>query len=152
MEAFFHPTLNAEAAEGNFVVATRNWIAFRHNMAVGVNPSMLRLEHVEVVCRADLEADIALKVSRLVVVALFARAMLGEVFGCAHHKLGLVRLIGHALRINGTVEMTVHRGKVNERLVVHARVDHALNILWEPLDARSHGGGGSVRPLSAMIR
>lgn len=152
MEPFLDAAFDAEAAKGNLAIDTRDRIALGHNVAISVNPSMLWLQHVKVVCRAHLEADVALKISGLVVMALLAGTVLGEVLSCAHHKLSLVSCISHALRINSAVEVTVHGGEVDERLVVHARVHHALNIFGEPLNTRRHVCGRGKRSLPAMFR
>ncbi len=110
--------LNAETSEGDLPVSAKLRVAISHQPAMMVDVGMLRLQHVEVLGRADAEADVALKVSRLIVVTLFAGAMLGKVLGSSHDKLSLVSRVGHALRVNRLMEISVCARQVNKRLVV----------------------------------
>lgn len=76
---------------------------------MSVDIGILRLQHVKVVRRADAEADVALKVARLIVVTLFAGSVLRKVLGRSHDKLSLVTGICHMLRVDGLVKVAVHR-------------------------------------------
>lgn len=87
------------------------------------------LQHVKVLGRSHAEADVALKVARLVVVPLFAGAVLRKVFGGPHDELGLVCGIRHRPGIDGLMEVSVHGGQVDECLVVEVREDEPLELL-----------------------
>lgn len=79
---------------------------------------MLGLQHIKVFGSADSEADVALKVSRLIVVAFFTRSVLWKVLGGSHDELSLVGRISHVLRLDCLIKISVRAGQVNQRLVV----------------------------------
>lgn len=118
VEALANTALDAEAPEGDLPVSARLRVAISHQTAVRVDVRMLRLQHVKMLGRANSKADVAFKVPRLVIVTFFARTMLGKILGSSHDKLSFVVRVSHALRVDGLVEITVHGGEVNERLVV----------------------------------
>ena len=128
MEAFANTALNAETPEGDLLVSAKLRVAISDKTAMGVDVGMLGLQHVKVLGRADSKADVAFKVSRLVVVTFFAGTMLRKILGSSHDKLGFVVRVSHALRVDCLVEISVHGGEVNERLVVQITVDPFLQV------------------------
>lgn len=139
MQALGNAAVDAEAAQHYLPIDARVGLSPVHDASAGVDKGGLGLQHVEVLGGAHAEADVALKVSRPVVVALFARAVLGEVLGCAHDKLGHVDGVGHVSGVYGAVQAAAHRGEVNEGLVVEVREDVALHLSGQPLEEGGHG-------------
>lgn len=139
MEALANTTLDAEAPESDLSVSARLRVAISHQAAVVVDIGMLRLQHVKVLRRADSEAYVALKVSWLIVVTLFAGSVLRKVLGSSHDKLRLVICVGHASGVNGLIEISVHGGQMNKGLVVQVIIDFILNIVGQTLNARGQG-------------
>lgn len=74
------------------------------------------------------EADVALKVARLVVLALLAGPVLREVLGCPHDELELVQRVGHFLRFDGSVKVSVHGREEDEGLIVQVGEDEPLEL------------------------
>jgi hypothetical protein len=85
---------------------------------VGIDVDGLGLHHVKVFWRSHAEADVALKVAGLVVMPLFARAVLGEVFRGSHDELCFVCWVGHPPRVYGLIKVSIHSGEMDEGFVV----------------------------------
>lgn len=90
----------------------------------------LGLQHVKMLWRSHTEANVALKVSGLVVMPLLARAMLGEVFRRSHDKLCFVCWTGHPLRVYNPMKISIHGGQMDEGFVVQVGKDSLLDLWW----------------------
>lgn len=99
----------------------------------------LGLQHVKMLRRSHTEANVALKVSRLVVMPLLARAMLGEVFCRSHDKLCFVCWVGHPLRVYNPMKVSIHSGEMDEGFVIQVRKDSLLDLWWQTFDQGRHG-------------
>lgn len=142
VEALTNTALDAEPAKSNLSVVARLRVAVSDQTSLGVDVGVLRLHHVKVLRGADAEADVALKVSGLVVVSLFTGAVLGKVLGGAHDKLSLVGRVRHVLGVNRLVKVSVHGGEVDEGLVVQVAVYTLLQLSGKTFNARLHRGTG----------
>lgn len=139
MYACVHTTGDAEPSEHDLPVRRRLWLAVADNTPARIDVHRLRLHHVEMLWRSHAKANVALKVARLVVVPLFAGAVLWEVFRGSHDELGLVCRIGHPLRVYGLIKVAVHGRQMDQALVVQVRKDESLEFLGQPFDQRGHG-------------
>lgn len=128
MYALADAAVYAESTKHHLPVDTRIGVPSADYAACCIDEGGLRLQHVKVVWRAHSKADVALKVSRPIVVALLARAMLRKVLGGSHHELGHIDRIGHLSRLYGAVKVAIQGGKMNEGLVVEMRKDHSLEL------------------------
>lgn len=108
MEALTNTALDAEPPKRDLPVYAGNRVSVIDQAAVSIDICVLRLQHIKVIWRADSETYIALKVAGLIVVSLFARAVLRKVLGSSHDKLSLVTSLCHLLRANRLVEIAVH--------------------------------------------
>lgn len=89
MKAFADTALDTEPSQADASVRVAR-ITAGNEKSTGVDPSVLRLQHVEVVWRFDAEANVAFKVAGLVFVALFAGPVLGEIADGSHDKGGFI--------------------------------------------------------------
>lgn len=140
METVGDAAVDAEAPQHDQPIRAQVGLSVPHKTAAGIDIGRLGLQRVEMVGRPHAKADVALKVARTVVVALFAGPVLGEVLCSSHDELDLVEPVGHGLRVNGAVEMSVHGGEVDEGLVVEVGGDEVLELDGQTLDeGRGHG-------------
>lgn len=70
----------------------------------------LGLQHVKMLWRSHAKANVALEVTRLVVMPLFAGAVLRKVFRGSHDELCFVCWISHPLRVYGLMKVSIHGG------------------------------------------
>lgn len=110
MNASVHTARDAEPSKVNESIRPRIRLSVTDDLAVDIDVDGLGLQHVKMFWRSHAEANVALKVSRLVVMPLFARAMLGKVFRRSHDKLCLVCWVGHPLGIYSPMKVSIHGG------------------------------------------
>lgn len=147
MQAAPHAALDAEPPHGHQPVPRRPRVPARHNPPLGVDVRLGRLRHVKVLRATHAEANVALVVSRLVVLAALRGPVLREVLCGAHDELELVERGGHILRVHGAVEVAADGGEVDEGLVVEVGEDEALELVGEALKG---GGGHAVVDAAAV--
>lgn len=109
MKPLLDPALDTESSESDQLVSLIG-VAVLHHAPLLVEPRCLWLMHVEVLRGAYTEADVALKIARLVILALLAWPVLGEVLGRSRDKLELVCWRRHLSGVDGPVEVSVQSG------------------------------------------
>lgn len=128
MKPALDAALDAEPPHWDETVA-RARLTLRNHPPEHVDVGGLRLRHVKVLRPPYAEADVALVVARLVVLALLAGSVLREVLGRSHDELELVQGIGHFLRVDDSVKVPVHCREVDEGLIVEVREYEPLELV-----------------------
>lgn len=99
MDARVHAARDAESSKHDEPIRPRVRLSVTDDLAVGIDIDGLGLQHVKMLWRPHTEANVALKVPRLVVMSLLGWAVLGKVFRRPHDELCFVCRVGHPLRI-----------------------------------------------------
>lgn len=110
MDARVHTARDTEPSKHNEPIRPRVRLSVTDDLAVDIDVDGLGLQHVKMLGRSHTEANVALKVARLVVMSLLARAMLGEVFRRSHDELCFVCWVGHPLRVYDPIKVSIHGG------------------------------------------
>lgn len=135
MKSLSDTAFNAESAQCDLPVGWAG-VAISDEVSTSIDKRILRLQHVEVIRRANAKTDVTLKVSRLVFVTFLTGAVLREVADSSHDKRGFIVSCRDLAWLDRRMEISVHGGEVNELLVFEVRVDHVLELRWKPLNER----------------